>query len=132
MSIVNDALLATLPNLGVFLYDDLAAKGTTAATAQILRGQANRFISAVASGAAVLPSLAVIDAPPFMFVINDSTVALTVFPAGTETIMGVNASQSVPAGQAAFLLAVYPMRLAKGGGQPPASIKNDWRFTAIS
>lgn len=132
MSVTTDALLAALPHAGLFLYDDLVANGTTAATGQILRGQANRFIKVVASGVAVLPSLATIDAPPFMIVINDSAQALSVLPAGADTLMGAGTAQSVPAGQAAFLLAIFGSRIAKGGGEIPANIKNDWRFTAIS
>jgi hypothetical protein len=132
MSVVTDQLLNTLPSLNVFLYDDLSAMNATAATGQILRGNANRVTRSVAAGAAVLPSLATIDAPQYMFVVNDSPNAISVFPQGADTLMGAAAAISVPAGQAAFLLSVFPIRIGKGGGEIPANIKNDWRMTVIS
>lgn len=130
MSLINDMLLVALPDMGVSLYD--ARQAFAGAPSQILRGQANRFTGGAPGGSAILPSLAIRDAPPFLFVINDSANPIPINPAPGDTIMGATASMSLQAGSSALMIAVDPARISKGGGYPPAQIVQDWSYSLIT
>lgn len=136
MSIANDALLVTLGQNQFPVYDGLGSLVTTQAGATRLTGAVNRAVGTaagviVANGAFVLPSMLSLEADSSMvFVINDTSQTIKVFPATGETNGGtLNASTSIPTGQSGIFIRVYGASVGKGGGQGTAT--NDWRSAVI-
>jgi hypothetical protein len=134
MSAANDALLLALAQDGYPLVDDLAAPNTTQQLATRCFGVVSRFTTSTASAtaSAILPSLNTNEAPPIMFVINDSPNTIRTYPFTGETEGGVaNAALSIPAGQSGIFVKITAAAVGKGGGQLPGSFANDWRIAVI-
>jgi hypothetical protein len=132
MSVANDALLVQLAQNGFPIVDDLAAPTSAQGTATKCIGQVSRFTTAVANGAAILPSLLSLEATGLIFVVNDTPQTIKVFPFTGETEGGVaNQSLSIATGTSGIFIAVTAAKTAKGGGVAPGSFSNDWRTANI-
>lgn len=129
MSTANDALLYNLGLLGFPVTDDvLIAAGTTQAGASPLIGDLIRVTSSIANGALVLKSSVSQEAPPLLFVVNDSAQTIKVFCFAGENLNGtLNSSLSISSGQSAIFVRV-PVQTVKGGGGGGTI---DWRAAAI-
>jgi hypothetical protein len=130
MSIANDSLLQNLATLGFTLTDNLAANNATQALAFPLIGDFCRFLNAAANGTAILKSSLSNEAPPIVFVVNDSAQTMKVYCAIGETMSGVaNGSLAIPSGQSGIFIRVPPA-IAKGGGDVGTGV-GDWRVAVI-
>lgn len=128
MSTANDALLYNLGIEGFPTTGDQTANQTTQALGTPVIGSVLRVVSAVANGACTLKSSLSNEASPMVFVVNDSTQAIKVFPSVGESQGGTaNASLSIPAGQSAVFVRV-PVQTIKGGGGGGTL---DWRSAVI-
>ncbi len=130
MSTANDALLYNLGLTGFPVYDDvfIATAQITQALSVPVFGELTRVVSAPANGALILKSLLSNDAPPLVFVVNDSAQTIVVFCFKGENLNGsLNGSLSIPSGQSGIFVRVPPTA-AKGGAGVGTT---DWRSAAI-
>jgi uncharacterized NAD(P)/FAD-binding protein YdhS len=128
MSTVNVNLLKALGQLGFAVLDNVEpGPASTQATATPISAEAVRVTKSVANGSLSLKSVLGVDAPPMVFVINDSANTIVVYcaPANNgvnEKHNGTNnANLSVAAGASAVFV-----RADQSGGGP------DWRSAAIT
>lgn len=129
MSVANDALLYNLAITGFPVTDGLVAGPANAqGTAVSIIGELARCISAVANGSFILKSSLSNEAPPLVFVVNDSANTIKVFAFAGENLNGsLNAALSIPSGQSGIFIRV-PVQQQKGGGGGGTL---DWRAAAI-
>lgn len=129
MSVANTALLYNLGSRGhPFVDDILAGVASARATAPRLPSQINRVTSAPANGALCLPSILSGEAAAIVYVINDSSQAISIGASAGETVNGVTTNGSystgtlsIPAGQSGIFV---PVPNGKGGTL-------DWRSAVI-
>jgi hypothetical protein len=123
MSIPGNALIEFLKAEGIALYDNLAGGPASAqSTALPLLAQANRVTSAIANASFQLKSLSTGEGDCAVFVINDSTQTIQIYPAVGEKQNGVaNAALAIPSTDIGIFFPVFN-RL----GGP------DWRSAAIA
>ena len=123
MSVANTALLYNLGLLAFPVTDDLTAgPASTQNGAPVLNGELCRCVSSGVNGSFMLKSLLTQDAPPLVFVVNDSPNTIKVYPFTGENVGGSgNSPLSIPAGQSGIFISVPN---AKGGTQ-------DWRSAVI-
>jgi hypothetical protein len=127
MSVANTALLYNLALLAFPVTDDLVS--TVAASqsgATVLIGELCRVIKASNTGSFMLKSLLNEEAPPIVFVVNDSANTINIYPAVGETMQGsANAAFQITAGLSAIFVAVSTANLAK------SATSVDWRPALI-
>jgi hypothetical protein len=124
MSAANTALLYNLGLLAFPVTDDLSTTANNTQTAApVLIGELCRVVTAVANGSFVLKQLLTLEAPPLVFVVNDSANTIKVFSFIGETLNGgANGALSIPTGQSGIFISVP--------GQKNAGV-TDWRAAVI-
>jgi hypothetical protein len=121
MSQTNDSLLYNLGLSGFPVTDNNACPNASSqATATRIIGDAWRVTTSVANGSAILPSILSQEAPPLVFVINDSPNSIKVYPflstASPELMnTSANAALTIVAGGWGMFVKVPPLT-TKGGG----------------
>jgi hypothetical protein len=127
-SLANTALLYNLGLEGFANDDNRTASGNNTQTgASPINGQLTRcLIAGATTNSFILKSVLTGDGWPLVFVVNDSPVALNIFPAVGDFNNGVlNQALSVPAGQSGIFVRV-PNHIASQQSSTPG-----WRSVAI-
>jgi len=128
MSVANTALLYNLGLLAFPVIDNLSSTVATATQtgAIALVGELHRVTKAVSTGSFILKSLISNEAPPLVFVVNDSAQTINVYPTVGETMNGVaNAAFQITTGTSGIFIAIPTAHLAKGASSV------DWRAALI-
>jgi hypothetical protein len=122
-STANNALRVNLGLDGFYCLDDVTASSTTTqAGATAITAECTRVTLSPANGSLILRSLTTLDAPPIVFVVNDSANTIKVYPATGENLSGTqNASLSIPSGESGIFVSV-----PNGNGDT-----QDWRSAVI-
>jgi hypothetical protein len=121
MSQTNDALLYNLALSGFPVNDNISCPNASSqATATRATGDAVRVTNSVANGSMILPSILSQEAPPLIFVINDSPNAIKVYPflstVSPESMNTTNnAALTIAAGGWGMFVKIPPLT-QKGGG----------------
>jgi hypothetical protein len=129
MSTTNDSAMYNLGILAFALNDNNSANSTTQATATPIIGEIFRVLQSVASGIVLLKSILTKEAPPVVFVLNDSpnTIIANCWPG--EKLNGVtNGTLSIASGAFGFFMQV-PTQIARGGGGGGTL---DWRAAVVT
>lgn len=128
MSTATAALLDDLALLGKFpVFDGLYSTVAAAqAAAPILPSQLNRVVKAVSTGSFVLRSLATEDAPPIVFVVNESAATINIYPFIGETMNGsLNGAFQITTGTSGIFVAIGTSQIPQGASAV------DWRAALI-
>ncbi len=127
MSVANTALLYNLGLLAFPVVDNLSSTVAAAqAGATALVGELHRVTKAASTGSFILKSLTSEEAPPLVFVVNDSAQTINVYPTVGETMNGgANTAFQITAGTSGIFIAISTAQLAKGASSV------DWRAALI-
>lgn len=137
MSTTNYAVMQAMAYSPTPLTDNLAASSTTTqAGGTRMIGEMNRFVTtapvaATANSSAVLPSVTSQEASPLLLCVNDTTVAMNLFPSPGETINGLAANTAISVASGATAWCVKSGSPFGIGGVGTASNLN-WRVSVMT